>query len=922
MLVVNTRLRQLWESAQARPLVAFQAPGGFGKSTAAGWWAEALGKPVAWLRLEQALACRHEPAFIAALAGRIARAAGWPESESTTHWADVAELAARVPGGITVVLDDYHRVSHPELDRALSAFLAARPEGLTVLITTREPLQLPDWQARLGRREALLLTDRDLALDDDEAAAYLDLDAETASRIANRTGGWFFALNLLQDALQQGVTGWDADMAGRLETYLFDELLARYEPDVVTFMQRTALMGMFTLADCHALDLPAPEAQLRHLERERLFLLRQDDRFTYHALVREALIERMPWAERREWQQRIAQYLMDRDDEAALPLFLAAAAWPQAARAVAWFSLTSWRENRAYCPTLRYWFDQLPGDRLQGDPWYQLLHGLTMGPSQPDTLVQTSLAAAQRAFEARGDDLGHTAALYCRCRHHWQGGDFDRYRGLLPELAKAKSRLPDHHPVVQLVLDQQLNYCIDSAVDRPMWSQAMQRLMAIPPATRLTRTIQTRHHWAAAFLLAGWGEFEQAWRHWELALQVVGQSQRDRIHQAAAQSDLNCFIDREPLVSCAPLWEEARTVADPYTRLVLLAGRLAHEMAQHRWEGARAAGAELLAMESAPLVHQASTTLTDARLRLATIALHERQPAVAAALVATAASRNQAALMTADVAWYQARMAWEHGDPAAARLHLQTATAEARRWDQKFTLAKTLLLQALVDGQAAGAEALTLVSRWDYRFALTLYFPEALPLLEGGASEVGALLGHAAPVRIRTLGGLQVEVAGKPLDWKRSNAQLILLDLLLHPQGSTAEDMERRYWRATGNAGLRKDVQALREALEPDQPAKESRYVRLEGRRRFWTTDRTAYWWDAEAFLQLSELACTTTDPAVRGQALQAARDLQRGEFVPEWQGVAAFAPMRRRLAEAAISLPAAATAPLDQQRLVDDISL
>jgi DNA-binding SARP family transcriptional activator len=170
------------------------------------------------------------------------------------------------------------------------------------------------------------------------------------------------------------------------------------------------------------------------------------------------------------------------------------------------------------------------------------------------------------------------------------------------------------------------------------------------------------------------------------------------------------------------------------------------------------------------------------------------------------------------------------------------------------------------------------IDLWDYGPALARHYPE-LPIGPG----------EPPRVVIRTLGGLHVTVDGAPIVWKRTNAQILLLDLLIHPEGSTGEELLQRYWPLGDLATLRKDVLTLRQALEPDSPGRQSRYVTLRQGVYRLTQDPGLIGWDVAALRVISRHGLRAArHPQQRARLAAMLADLQ-GPFVPEF---AAYAPL------------------------------
>ncbi|HQF70700.1 MAG TPA: LuxR family transcriptional regulator, partial [Promineifilum sp.] len=146
-----------------RKLTLISAPAGFGKTTLVSEWVAVCGRPVAWLSLDEAESdiVRFLTYLIAALqtiAGHIGTMAlpvletGQPLPVEAILTSLVNDIAA-VPNNFILILDDYHLVDNPAVDRALGFLLEHWPPQMHLAITTREDPNLP--LARLRMRDQL-----------------------------------------------------------------------------------------------------------------------------------------------------------------------------------------------------------------------------------------------------------------------------------------------------------------------------------------------------------------------------------------------------------------------------------------------------------------------------------------------------------------------------------------------------------------------------------------------------------------------------------------------------------------------------------------------------------------------------------------------------------------------------------------------
>ncbi|MGA4636294.1 LuxR C-terminal-related transcriptional regulator [Pseudomonas solani] len=203
---------------------------------------------------------------------------------------------------LLLVLDDYHLAQGAVLDRCLQFFLNHLPEGLVLLVTSR---QRPDWHlARLRlSRQLVELNEHDLRLTDAESTALLQaqgarLDGAHLENLLQRSEGWAAGLRLWllasQDegdahALARGPHGDE----GLIREYLLEEVIDRQSAEVQAFLYETACLDRFCAELCDAVrDGHGSAGILQHLQAHQVFLVPLDEHghwFRYHHLFSDLL---------------------------------------------------------------------------------------------------------------------------------------------------------------------------------------------------------------------------------------------------------------------------------------------------------------------------------------------------------------------------------------------------------------------------------------------------------------------------------------------------------------------------------------------------------------------------------------------------------------------------------------------------------
>jgi LuxR family maltose regulon positive regulatory protein len=283
---------------EAQHLLLSASPG-MGKSTLAAQWAAGIGA-ASWVALasEDAAPVRFWTAVTTALRGVVRElpAPSFADDASPLRVRVVDELL-QYGGMVALVLDDAHHVLHGA-GAEIEWLLTQAPPNLRVCVCTRThpPLSLP----RLVAAGLLtVLRDRDLAFDDEEARAFLELradvnvDADAIEEIVRRAQGWPAALQLAVRTLQSGTSVAELIEAldrglSQLTDYMEAEVLARLDRDERALLEGLALLRRFSPALVqYALERPIGD-RLAELEARNVFVAPVDpDRrwFRLHPLV-------------------------------------------------------------------------------------------------------------------------------------------------------------------------------------------------------------------------------------------------------------------------------------------------------------------------------------------------------------------------------------------------------------------------------------------------------------------------------------------------------------------------------------------------------------------------------------------------------------------------------------------------------------
>ena len=406
------------------------APAGYGKTTMLSQWSNATKEAIAWLSLgpnENTIGC-----FIAHLFAALAEAGidvdlRFPERGDPSEWqyllsALLNKLHCR-SGRFTLILDDYHVITSPDVHSAVTQLIEGLPEESRLIIGSRGYLQFP--VARLRVIGALTLIDaRELSFTLDETDAFLSkfhisLPEPDIERLHEQTGGWAVALQLVIVALRKRVS---ADLSAALEAlqqdgtvlhdFLFDEVLSHQPLEMRTFLLQTSLMTRLTADLCRAVtQLESAPRMLAQARRVGLFIAAHGDGIwhSYHPIFLEFLRTRA----RREFTPEVLKELH--------------------ARASAWFANQGLRQEAVQHAVMSHdterllqmiapfagqlfvqdqleelndWLGLFPRDVFESDPWLDAMHAWSLVRSGRVSDADEAVDRADFQWRETNDQLG------------------------------------------------------------------------------------------------------------------------------------------------------------------------------------------------------------------------------------------------------------------------------------------------------------------------------------------------------------------------------------------------------------------------------------------------------------------------------------------------------------------------------------
>jgi len=408
-------------------LTLISAPAGFGKTTLLSEWI-AGSKPrmrVAWLSLDphdndparfwSYLIAATQTAF-PGLGVAVLEALQAPQPPPIEALlTDLINEIAETSTPFTLILDDFHVITAPQINDALLLLLDSPPPLLHLVISSRANPPWPLARMRARRQMAELDAD-DLRFTPAQVSAFLNevmglaLSPEDVTALDARTEGWVAGLQMAALSMQQreDKTAFIKAFTGShrfVLDYLVEEVLDRQPDDVQEFLLKTSILERMTAPLCDAItDRNDSQSILTQLEQSNVFLVPLDDErrwYRYHHLFADLLRQRLsaahpdrlPVLHRRasEWYE--GQHLTVE----AVHHAMAAGDVQRAANLVERYA----REMIFISEhaTLLHWLEALPVQVVRTRPWlciYLAWSRLWIGPTDQ---VQVWLQAAEKALE-------------------------------------------------------------------------------------------------------------------------------------------------------------------------------------------------------------------------------------------------------------------------------------------------------------------------------------------------------------------------------------------------------------------------------------------------------------------------------------------------------------------------------------------
>ena len=374
------------------------------------------------------------------------------------------KLFARLRAPFTLVFDDYqHAPVEGSIHAVVGVAAAELPTGGRIVVVSRD--DPPASFARMRAHEELLQlgwSDLQFSLPEATALARGRLEKSDVRALCEMTNGWAAGLVLLitQSAEQRAASPVPGAPSPKLLfDYFAGEIFRRTAPETQDFFMRTAFLPSISVEDAQQLTdrTDAGEILLR-LQRSNYFTQQhggETPTFRYHPLFRDFLLVQSLAHFSSEHLQGIrvkaAAIVESRGEhDMAAQLLMEGQCWDELSAFILRNARVRSQQGRQQL--IAHWINQLPGTKVDAQPWLLYWRGLATFASAPGDCY-VDLERAFHLFRERDDAAGaYLAWAFLVCAYHLDARPCTLSDLWIPRLEELMRAHPFPNPEVEVLV--------------------------------------------------------------------------------------------------------------------------------------------------------------------------------------------------------------------------------------------------------------------------------------------------------------------------------------------------------------------------------------------------------------------------------------------------------------------------------------
>ncbi len=262
----------------------------------------------------------------------------------------INEFSETVKSDFYLIVDDYHYLQqNREISQALDYLLRHSPQNFHLIIASRRTPNL-DWNYYLAKQNLFKIEKEDLQFNLNELQGLLrdvyclKIPDEDVRRLEQHSEGWITAIQLI---LQKIFAAGSEKIGDTLNSYITSgedifnyfarEVFESQPREIREFFMHTAILDYLNPEVCnYLLNTRKSEKLLRYFESEHLFVSRIGDKYKYHPIFHDFLIQRLnyhyPSQRIKQLYQKLGNYFLSKGGLfAAVSNFLKAENYERAA---------------------------------------------------------------------------------------------------------------------------------------------------------------------------------------------------------------------------------------------------------------------------------------------------------------------------------------------------------------------------------------------------------------------------------------------------------------------------------------------------------------------------------------------------------------------------------------------------------------